>query len=88
MQTTTEKLQAIATQIESQNVPNCWVGDYSAEDKTPTLHVELWRNHCLSDLIGDIHLLNVICEGDGHFSLQLPNPDAWRVGSDGRLYRH
>lgn len=88
MQTTTEKLQAIATQIKSQHVPCCWVGDYSAEDKTPTLHVELWRNHCLSDISGDVHLLEIACEGDGHFSLQFPNPDSWRVGSDGKLYRH
>lgn len=87
MQTTTEKLKAIADQIES-HVPCCWVGDFSAEDETPTLHAELWRGHCLSDLFGDVHLLEVASEGDGHFSLQLPNPDEWRVGSDGKLYRH
>lgn len=91
-QTTIDKLNAIAAQLPDDLVPTCFVGEYSAEDDTPTLHIDIWRRWDLCDLSGDVHLLDIASEGHSDlgpcYSLQLPNPDEWKVGSDGRLYRH
>jgi hypothetical protein len=72
---TIETLREISTLIPESMAPHCAVCEYSAEDDTPTLHIDLWRGLDLSDLPEQVAALTVASEGhwDGgrSYSLQL-----------------
>jgi hypothetical protein len=72
---TTETLREISTFIPESMAPHCAVCEYSAEDNTPTLHIDLWRGLDLCDLPQQVAALTVASEGfwDGgrSYSLQL-----------------
>jgi hypothetical protein len=74
----TETLKQIAALIPADVAQSVHVGPYSAEDDTPTLHVELWRKLDLSDMPYEAASLEVASEGFGQygrcFSLQITNP--------------
>lgn len=71
---TAEVLRAIAVEIPETIAPHCAVCEFSSEDSTPTLHLDLWRGHDLGDL-PQVNGLTVAAEGhwDGGraYSLQL-----------------
>ena len=73
--TTTQSLHEIATLIPADLAAHVAVCEFSAEDNTPTLHIDLWRGHDLSDLPEAVASLEVACEGfwDGgrSYSLQI-----------------
>jgi hypothetical protein len=74
----TETLKQIAALIPADVAQSVHVGSFSAEDGTPTLHVELWRKLDLRDLPYEAASLEVASEGFGQcgrcFSLQITNP--------------
>lgn len=73
----TEKLHLmdLALLVPEEIAPNVVVCEFSSEDDTQTLHVDLWRGFDLSDLPCKIASLKVAAEGywDGGkcYSLQL-----------------
>jgi hypothetical protein len=79
MKTHTEKqnalLEALHT-IPAELAPEAFVGEFSAEDDTPTLHVNLWRGLDLYHLPEAVASLDIATEGhwDGGrcYSLQVP----------------
>jgi hypothetical protein len=89
---TTETLREISALISSEMAAHVAVCEYSAEDNTPTLHIDLWRGHDLSDLPEAVASLMVASEGDWDggrsYSLQLPLPVGSRVlvDEDGVTY--
>lgn len=72
----TRKLNEIASTIPDNLIAHVVVCEYSAEDDTPTLHIDLWRGHDLFELPQAVADLDVASEGfwDGGrcYSLQLP----------------
>lgn len=73
--TTTQFLNELAFLVPSSIAAHVAVCEYSAEDNTPTLHIDLWRGHDLGDLPEAVALLAVACDGhwDGgrSYSLQI-----------------
>jgi hypothetical protein len=73
--TTNTALTNLAALVPSSFAAHVAVCEYSAEDSTPTLHIDLWRGHDLSDLAEAVASLVVASEGhwDGgrSYSLQL-----------------
>jgi hypothetical protein len=73
--TTTNALREIAALISDSLASHVAVCEFSAEDNTPTLHVDLWRGRDLSDLPEVAASLEVAAQGnwDGGrcYSLQL-----------------
>ena len=71
----TTSLTDLAALIPAELAAHVAVCEYSAEDNTPTLHVDLWRGHDISDLPQAVADLAVATEGhwDGgrSYSLQL-----------------
>ena len=72
---TTETLREISVLIASEMAAHVAVCEYSADDNTPTLHINLWRGFDLCDLPEQVSALIVAAEGhwDGgrSYSLQL-----------------
>lgn len=72
----TRKLNEIFFTIPDNLIAFLAVCEFSAEDDTPTLHIELWRGYDLCDLPQSVADLEVASEGfwDGgrRYSLQLP----------------
>lgn len=70
-----QTLNEMAITIPKELVAYVAVGEFSSEDSTPTLHVDLWRGNDLCDLPEQVACLNVVSEGfwDGgrSYSLQL-----------------
>ena len=68
-------LTNLAALVQSSIAAHVAVCEYSAEDSTPTLHIDLWRGYDLSDLPQAVADLVVATEGhwDGgrSYSLQL-----------------
>ena len=68
-------LNEMAALIPADLTAHVAVCEYSSEDNTPTLHIDLWRGHDLSDLPEAVASLAVACEGhwDGgrSYSLQI-----------------
>lgn len=68
-------LNDLAALISAELAAHVAVCEYSAEDNTPTLHVDLWRGHDISDLPEAVASLTVALAGhwDGgrSYSLQL-----------------
>jgi hypothetical protein len=89
---TTETLREISALISNEMAAHVAVCEYSAEDNTPTLHIDLWRGLALCDLPEQVAALTVASEGhwDGgrSYSLQLPFPVGCRVlvDEDGFTY--
>lgn len=87
-----ETLRNLSTLISNDMAAHVAVCEYSAEDNTPTLHIDLWRGLDLCDLPEQVAALTVVCEGhwDGgrSYSLQLPLPVGSRVlvDEDGVTY--
>jgi hypothetical protein len=73
--TTTDQLRDLATLVPSSIAAHVAVCEFSAEDSTPSLHIDLWRGHDLCDLPEAMASLVVAAEGhwDGGrcYSLQL-----------------
>lgn len=73
--TTTQSLHEIATLIPADLAAHVAVCEYSCEDSSPTLHIDLWRGHDLHELPEAVASLTVVSEGhwDGgrSYSLQL-----------------
>lgn len=73
--TTTDTLREFAALISDELAAHVAVCEFSAEDNTPTLHIDLWRGYDLSDLPAPVASLTVVSEGswDGgrSYSLQL-----------------
>ena len=73
--TTTDTLRELSTLISDELAAHVAVCEFSAEDNTPTLHIDLWRGNDLSDLPASVGALTVVCEGgwDGgrSYSLQI-----------------
>lgn len=71
----TTSLNDLAALISADLAAHVAVCEYSSEDNTPTLHVDLWRGYDLSDLPEAVASLEVACEGhwDGgrSYSLQI-----------------
>jgi hypothetical protein len=71
----TETLRELSTLISNDMAAHVAVCEYSAEDNTPTLHIDLWRGFDLCDLPEQVASLELACEGnwDGgrSYSLQL-----------------
>jgi hypothetical protein len=69
------RLQRIATSINESIAPHVAVCEYSCEDETPTLHIDLWRGFDLGDLSQEVNALEIATEGfwDGGrcYSLQI-----------------
>ena len=63
----TKSLKQIAANISSGLAQSVHVGPFSAEDDTPTLHVELWRGLRLRDLPYEAASLEVASEGYGQY---------------------
>lgn len=61
--TNTETLIATAISISTKIAPNTVVCEFSNEDNTPTLHIDLWRGFGLSDLPAKVAELKVVAEG-------------------------
>ena len=72
----TRKLNEIAVTIPDNLIARWAVCEYSADDNTPTLHIDLWRGHDLSELPRAVSELDVASDGfwDGGrcYSMQLP----------------
>ena len=75
MNTNLQTLRLISELIPSSMAAHVAVCEFSAEDSTPTLHVDLWRACDLSDLPQAVAKLAIAAEGnwDGgrSYSLQL-----------------
>lgn len=73
--TTTETLVYFSTLIPKNIAAHVAVCEFSSEDSTTTLHIDLWRGFDLSDLHPCVATLNCVDEGtwDGgrSYSLQL-----------------
>ena len=73
--TATEQLHELASLIPHELAAHVAVCEFSAEDSTPTLHVDLWRGYDITDLPEAVASLNEASEGhwDGgrSYSLQL-----------------
>jgi len=71
----TETLRELSTLISNDIAAHVAVCECSAEDNTPTLHIDLWRGLDLCDLPEQVASLELACEGnwDGgrSYSLQL-----------------
>lgn len=69
------RLDRIAAKICKRKAAYVGVRDYSWEDDTPTLHLDLWRGFDLGDLSQEVSALEIANEGfwDGgrSYSLQL-----------------
>jgi hypothetical protein len=80
---TTETLRELSTLISNDMAAHVAVCEYSAEDNTPTLHIDLWRGHDLCDLPEAVAALVVASEGhwDGGrcYSLQICAEAAYRA---------
>jgi hypothetical protein len=63
----TKSLKQIAANISTEVAQSVHVGPYSAEDDTPTMHVELWRKLGISDLPYEAASLDVASEGYGEY---------------------
>lgn len=57
-------LRELAALIPANLAAHVAACEYSADDDTPTLHVDLWRGHDLSDLPQAVASLVVACEGN------------------------
>lgn len=72
-----KRLQRIATRISKRKTAQVAACEFSAEDDTPTLHLDLWRGFDLHDLSQEVNALDIASEGnwDGGrcFSLQIPD---------------
>lgn len=68
-----QTLNNIASTIPKELVSHVAVCEFSSEDSTPTLHVDLWRGNDLCDLPEQVAGLNVVAEGfwDGGRSYSL-----------------
>ena len=79
--TATEKLHDLASLVPCSLAAHVAVCEYSAEDSTPSLHIDLWRGHDLHELPEAVASLTVVSEGhwDGgrSYSLQLAQPPAY-----------
>jgi hypothetical protein len=68
-------LERIASKISNEKAADVYVSEYSAEDDTPTLHINLWRGFDMHDLCSEVNALEIAIEGfwDGGrcYSLQL-----------------
>lgn len=68
-------LQRIATSLNESIAAHVAVCEYSCEDSTPTLHIDLWRGYDMCDLSQEVNALEIASEGfwDGGrcYSLQL-----------------
>jgi hypothetical protein len=68
-------LRRIASRISWHKATHVAVCEFSAEDDTPTLHIDLWRGVDLHDLLQEVNALDIASEGfwDGGrcYSLQL-----------------
>jgi len=75
MNTNTQTLRLISELIPSTIAAHVAVCEFSSEDDTPTLHIDLWRGYDLCDLPQAVVKLEVAAEGgwDGgrSYSLQL-----------------
>ena len=73
--TTTDHLNNLAALISTEMAAHVAVCEFSAEDSTPTLHIDLWRGYDISDLPEAVADLSVAAEGDWDggrsYSLQL-----------------
>jgi hypothetical protein len=73
--TALEILRELSALISNQLAAHVEVCEFSSEDSTPTMHINLWRGLDLSDLPENVAALATVCEGgwDGgrSFSLQL-----------------
>lgn len=58
-------LNDLAAMIPADLASHVAVCEYSAEDNTPTLHVDLWRGHDLSDLPEAV--ASLVVASDGHW---------------------
>ena len=72
---TTEILRNLSNTISAELAAHVAVCEFSSEDSTPTLHIDLWRGNDLCDLPSSVASLMVVAEGgwDGgrRYSLQL-----------------
>jgi len=68
-------LHTLVGNTDLEKIAHAVACEFSAEDDTPTLHVDLWRGIDLSDLSPEINELEIVAEGhwDGGrtYSLQL-----------------
>ena len=73
--TATEQLHELASMIPHELAAHVAVCEFSAEDDTPSLHIDLWRGYDLCDLPEAVASLAIATEGywDGgcSYSLQL-----------------
>ena len=71
----TETLRNLSTLISNEMAAHVAVCEFSSEDNTPTLHIDLWRGLDLCDLPEQVASLELASEGnwDGglSYSLQL-----------------
>jgi hypothetical protein len=72
-----KRLHRLVGRISKRKTAHVAAREYSAEDSTPTLHVDLWRGYDLHHLSQEINALVVASEGfwDGgrSYSLQIPD---------------
>jgi hypothetical protein len=72
-----KRLQRIAVRISKRKTAHVAACEFSAEDDTPTLHIDLWRGFDLHHLPQEINALEITSEGfwDGGrcYSLQIPD---------------
>jgi hypothetical protein len=71
MTTTTDTLRDLSNLINTTIAAQVVVCEFSSEDATPTLHIDLWRGYDTCDLPGAVTSLELVAEGhwDGGRSL-------------------
>jgi hypothetical protein len=72
-----KRLNRLVSRICKRKTAHVAACEFSSEDDTPTLHIDLWRDYDLHHLSQEINALEIASEGhwDGGRSCSLQIPD-------------
>lgn len=72
-----KRLNRLVSRICKRKTAHVAACEFSSEDDTPTLHIDLCRDYDLPDLSYEVNALDVVCEGHWgggrSYSLQIPD---------------
>jgi len=72
-----KRLHRLVGRISKRKTAHVAACEFSSEDDTPTLHIDLWRDYDLHDLSHEVNALDIAAEGHWGggrcYSLQIPD---------------